>query len=194
VLYDVAVKKIFNGTYHQIVSEESLLAECEITHIFYQSPPSETNTEFAATGDTVFLWIGIAEYDLDTISSFRDFLESIDSAIIYGYQTTPHVAWNSLIRKQLEEEWGEDSVSYIYDNGHQVLELPPSIVVCGLKEWKIIPINNGVFDADSITSVFGSDMAFSFDSENPEGAQYFKDGDDVSKIYDALEKFVSEFD
>ena len=49
------------------------------------------------------------------------------------------------------------------------------------------------FSADSITSILGAEnMAFSLDLENPDGLQYFKDGDDICIIYDAINQFISE--
>ena len=36
-------------------------------------------------------------------------------------------------------------------------------------------------------------MTFSFELENPNGLQCFKNGDDIGVVYNALEKFLLEY-
>lgn len=190
--YDVTVNKVFSETFPQSSCEECLLIECKIKHIFYQSPPT-SGFDFTSVDEEVFLWVNVTEYSSDTISLLTSLFESVDSAIIYGYQITPYIIQNSALCKQLESELGKEYANYFYHDGLSLLKIPPSIIVYDLESWAILPIIDGSLSADSITSVLGArHMAFSLDLENPDGLQYFKNGDDVCTVYDAIDRFVSE--
>ena len=191
--YDVTVNKVFSGTFSKSSSKECLLIECKIKHIFFQSFSTNSNLDFISIDDSIFLWIDVSEYNSDTVSLLTSLFESVDSVIIYGYQFTPYVTQNSALCKKLEAELGEECINYFYHDGLTLLKLPPCVIVYNLGKWPILPIIDGNFSADSITSILGAEnMAFSLDLENPDGLQYFKDGDDICIIYDAINQFISE--
>ncbi len=193
-LYDVTVTKILDGTYSKTVSEKCLLLECKIKHIFFSTPSVTPIDNLTMQDDSILVWIEIDGYDSNTISQLVSLFESIDSAIIYGYQINPRIVKNSFLCKQLEDALDEQEFNYFEFDGLSFLKLPPCLMIHNLEEWPIIPISQGKFSAESISSILGvNNMAFSFDSENPDGLQYFKDGDEIDVIYDALNKFVSEF-
>ena len=194
VFYDVTVNKVFENTYKPSISEKCILVECKIEHIFFQSPDANIKVDQTTANDPVYLWINIAEYDLDTISQLKDLFETIDSAIIYGIQFEPYIVQDSTLSNQLESELEKEDIEYCNIDGVSCLNLPACIMVYDLEEWPILPIIDGCFSADSLASIIGvNDMAFSFESENPDGLQYFKSGDDVEIVYAALEKFLSEY-
>jgi hypothetical protein len=193
-LYDVTITKIFTKTYPEGFSEKCLLLECNIKHIFCQTPSADSGVFFATIDNPILLWIDVDDYDSDTIAQLVSLFESIDSAIIYGDQIQPQLIQNSTLCKQLESELDEDQIDYCYDDGSSILKLPPCLKIDDLYAWPVVPIVGGSFSADCITSILGvSSMAFSFDSEQPSGFQYFKNGDDVSEVYNALDRFISEY-
>ncbi len=194
VLCDVSIQEVFEQTYRQSSSQRFILLDCAIKHIFFQSPLMDSNLSILSAGDPIFLWVDVTGYDSDTISLLSHTFGSIDSAIIFGYPIKPHIVQDSVLSKQFEADLSEDQIKYYYDEGSSLLQLPPCVKVYNLEEWSVIPIVEDCFSADSITSIIGANnMAFSFDSTNPDGLQYFKTGDDIHTVYDALDKFVSKF-
>lgn len=193
VFYDVTVNKLFPEVYQLSPSEKCLLLECKIEHNFYQSPAVDFKSNWTVPNDFIYLWVNVTKYDANTISSLRDLFETVDSVIIYGHQIEPYIAQNSTLCRQLENELGE-SVDYFNFDGASYLKLSPCIMIYELEEWPILPIVDGIFTADCLTSILSEDnMAFSFELENPDGLQYFKHGDDLDTVYDALKKFVIEY-
>ena len=192
VLYEVIIDDIFKETYPQGNSDECLVLICSLKKVFYQSPTNEHNFINVNEDDTIFIWIDIDHYDLETVSSLTSLFETLDSAIVYGYQTTPYFIQGTSDCRQLEKELGAENVQYINFDGLSMLNLPPSVIVYNLNEWTIMPIIDGGFDADSLTSIIGvENMAFDVSTENIAGRQYFKNGDSIDQIYEALKKFVN---
>lgn len=71
-----------------------------------------------------------------------------------------------------------------------LLEEVDSLIVFGKRE-DVELVKDGIFDADSIENII-ENMDLNIHLEQPVGGQYFRAGDSVEELYEALNRYVQE--
>ena len=198
-LCDVTIDKVFEGIqsreskYDEGEFDDYVVATCTVKHVFHQEIVSHAEGRWMREDDSILLWI---ETDLLTEQSLDDFvalLESVDSMIAFGQRVDVELVKDSSECLSFLEAWKNEDASYVQkkNGGEELLNLPICYFVSDLEDFSLLPIKGGIFDADSVKDIIGY-LELDVYSEPPRGGRYFKAGDSVETVYEALERFVEE--
>ena len=196
----ISIDRLWDGLYPMDASADSypyhIVAECTLEKVFYSNRPlqNEGTGHMAREGGTWYLWVELPKGEQGS-ESMRQLLDTADSFVINGYQTTPYFGPDS-------EQWERVSMEYpLTDPAPDAnLFVEPSVLVMDPITWPLIPVLDGRINADAMKQTVdalydsGYPMLFSLDETDPENGLYFQNGSTVEELYAALERYVGEYE
>lgn len=198
-LYEVTVDQIFQHKYTTSISDtpQSIVLSCTVDQIFYQSPSIVNNGDMnlANIGDALLVWVDIGRW-ASSEDALRELFAAADSLVVHGTRMQQHVAVGTAKGNHWASEFASEELeTYTGESGDVFYSVPPSIQAGAADAWSILPMVDGEFEAEGMISAMeqsDAEMAFAVDEEYDVGRLYFKNGDSVEHVYDALTRYVSE--
>lgn len=205
ILLQVKVDRVLDETYYLQHDDDPFIpVHATVEEIFYAG---KTNSSWPDEGDPVVLWINtydlrpfttMTQEELDTAySALRQILKDAEHLIVYGSNGSENLllydydpAHDSWLR-----EHPNQTPKYQIDGDHRLTGLPAAVKVNNLVGWTLMPFPGGNLDAEAMTALFrsvGSAVAFDLSQELPQGDQYFKTGDSLSDVAEAMRKYVKK--
>ena len=152
-----------------------LILECSIQEIL---APSSGNTDLRAE-DEILVWAAVTSGQEDALTEL--FL-SADSLIVNGgLQDVPLAAGSP------------DEEAFLAQLGQSAAPLPPCLFP-QLRYWGILPFREDALDSASLESILDGDVVFSLEETRPEEGLYFQNGDTLSQVCSALERYIRQTD
>ena len=152
-----------------------LILDCSIQEVL---APSAANTDLQ-TGDRVLVWAAVTSGQEDALTEL--FL-SADSLIVNGgLQDVPLAAGSP------------DEEAFLAQLGQSAAPLPPCLFP-QLRYWGILPFREDALDSASLESILDGDVVFSLEETRPEEGLYFQNGDTLSQVCSALERYIRQTD
>ena len=201
-LFQVTVDRVLEHCYSIYSDLVYVVVLATVDEVFHVSQAS-----WFSQGDRVALWINTndlvpftdmtQEEIRQATVSLQQIIRDSDHLIVQGWEH------DTVLRPTHPEHqnWLEDTEgmtwSYVpYDEESARLDLPPGVYIPSLTSWDIMPFQNGRLETGKLTELIdsvGSEMAHSLDTEYPKGGQYFKTGDSLEDVADALRTYVKEY-
>ena len=197
-LYAVTVNRVLEHR-HDFAGYDSLVFQATVIEDF-SAPLSGGGL---SPGTEILVGVGISdlcpfttitEEELNqSAAQLRQIIEQSDSLIVHGRTVEPVIVTGT----EEYDLWLADTKETNWNTkpyGEMIcLDLGPSIRLTGLNGWQLLPFRDGVLNGKPLEELIdsvGSSMTFDLDQTNPQGGQYFKNGDPTAEVYDAMREFT----